>query len=124
MCYTEIKLGNKTNKKQALTNKNKNIKNKKEQEMAANPNKISTYSIPGDGEVIDSDWKDDVPREEDIKVDYAIYGDNEKKEGEYISPTEVSKESIKRIKGRQIRLAIGGLQRFRQKEQKELAHAA
>ena len=92
--------------------------------MAANPNKISTYSIPGDGEVIDSDWKDDVPREEDIKVDYAIYGDNEKKEGEYISPTEVSKESIKRIKGRQIRLAIGGLQRFRQKEQKELAHAA
>ena len=124
MCYTGIKLGNKTNKNQALTNKNKNIKNKKEQQMAANPNQISTYNIPGDGEVIDSDWKDDVPREEDIKVDYAIYGDNEEKEGEYISPDSVSKESINRIKGRQVRLAISGLGRFRKKEQRELARAA
>ncbi len=84
--------------------------------MAANPNKIQTLTIPN--EVIDSDWEDD------IDVDYAIYGQNEKQEGEYISPDSVSKESIKRIKSRQIRLAINGLGRFRKREQKELAHAA
>ena len=44
--------------------------------------------------VVDSDWKDD------IDVDYAIYG-NEK---EYISPKNVSKESIQKIKARDQRI--------------------
>lgn len=86
--------------------------------MAASPNKISTFNVPGNGKVVDSPWQDD------IDIDYAIYGDDEKKEGEYISPTKVSKESIKRIKNRQIRLGFIGLQKFSQKEQRELAHAA
>lgn len=47
-------------------------------------------------EVINSEWKDDVD------VDYAIYGDNEKTESEYISPEAVSKESISKIKARKI----------------------
>ena len=45
--------------------------------------------------VVDSDWKDDVD------IDYATYGD-EKAEREYISPTEVSKESISMIKKRKL----------------------
>jgi hypothetical protein len=43
-------------------------------------------------EVWKSNWKDDVD------VDYAIYGDNEKKEAEYIAPDKVSKKSIEKIK--------------------------
>ena len=46
--------------------------------------------------VVDSDWEDD------IDVDYAIYGDNEKNEATYVSPAEVSKESIKKIKAQKI----------------------
>lgn len=42
-------------------------------------------------QVIDSDWKDD--------IDYEPFGTN-KQEMEYISPTEVSKESLRRIKAR------------------------
>ena len=79
--------------------------------MAANPNKISTFNIPAGGKVENSDWKDD------IDVDYAIYGDDEKKEGEYISPKSVSKESLKKIKNLQVKLAFSGLKKFRQKEQ-------
>ena len=90
--------------------------------MAANPNKISTLNIPS--EVIDSDWRDDTPKEDDIDIDYAIYGDDETKEGEYISPTSVSRESIKRIKARQVKLAFDGLTRFRKKEQRKLARLA
>lgn len=90
--------------------------------MAEKLNKISTLNIPD--EVIDSAWKDD------IDVDYAtsssqpgaanfeIYGDNEKTEGEYISPRSVSKESIKQIKAFQTNLAFSGLTRFRKKMQK------
>jgi hypothetical protein len=51
-----------------------------------------TLRIPT--QVVDSDWKDD------IDVDYAIYG-NEK---EYISPKNVSKESIQKIKARDQRI--------------------
>jgi hypothetical protein len=51
-----------------------------------------TFKIPT--QVVDSDWKDD------IDVDYAIYG-NEK---EYISPNNVSKESIQKIKARDQRI--------------------
>lgn len=45
-------------------------------------------------QLVDSDWKDDVD------VDYAIYGGSEKGEKEYISPDNISKESIARIKKR------------------------
>ena len=48
--------------------------------------------------VVDSNWKDDVD------VDYAIYGDDEREEREYISPTEVSKESIDKIKKRNLKI--------------------
>ncbi len=48
--------------------------------------------------VVDSDWKDDVD------ADYAIYGNSEKKEREYISPTEVSKESIDKIEKRNFKI--------------------
>lgn len=53
-----------------------------------------TLKIPK--QVVDSDWTDD------IDVDYAIYGDTEKMEREYVSPAEVSKESISRIKERKL----------------------
>ena len=86
--------------------------------MAANPNKISTFNLPDDGKVVDSEWKDD------IDVDFAIYGGNEKTEGKYISPDSVSKESIKEIKSFQEKLAFSGLKRFREQEQKKLAVAA
>lgn len=51
-------------------------------------------------QLVDSDWKDDDVDVEFAKVDYAIYGGSEKKEKEYISPNEVSKESIAKIKKR------------------------
>ena len=47
-------------------------------------------------EVVDSDWEDD------IDIDYAIYGDSEKNEATYVSPSEVSKENIKKIKAQKI----------------------
>lgn len=43
--------------------------------------------------VVNSDWKDD--------IDYEPYGTN-KQEMEYISPAEISKESIARIKARKL----------------------
>ena len=58
-----------------------------------------TLKIPN--ELIDSEWRDDVD------VDYAIYGGNEKKEREFISPEDVSKETeqlIEKIKKRNIKL--------------------
>lgn len=45
-------------------------------------------------EKLNIDWKDDVD------ADYAIYGNSEKTEREYISPTKVSKESIDKIEKR------------------------
>ena len=53
-----------------------------------------TLKIPNT--VVDSDWKDDVD------VDYAIYGGNEKQEREYVSQEQLSKEKIDRIKKRKI----------------------
>lgn len=44
-------------------------------------------------QVIDSDWKDD--------IDYETYGTN-KEEMEYVAPSEISKESIERIKARKL----------------------
>ncbi|MBR3252767.1 hypothetical protein IKF84_01715 [Candidatus Saccharibacteria bacterium] len=84
--------------------------------MAANKNKIQTLNIPN--KVVNSEWRDD------IDVDYAIYGDNEKQEGEYISPKTVSRESIKEIKSFQEKLAFRSLKKFRQKEQRKLAAIA
>ena len=46
--------------------------------------------------VVDSDWKDDVD------VDYAIYGGNEKQERESVSQEQLSKEKIDRIKKRKL----------------------
>ena len=77
VCYTRIKLENKINN---LTN-NKN-KNKGKQKMT------ETLNLPK--KVINSDWKDD--------IDYETYGD----EKTYISPDEVSRESINKIKSRKL----------------------
>ncbi len=46
-------------------------------------------------EVINSNWKDD--------IDYEPY----KQEAKYISPEEISKESIKRIKARKLNMIRG-----------------
>ena len=111
VCYTQIKLENKTN---ILTNKITTQK-QKGASMAANKNKISTFNLPDGDKVVDSEWRDD------IDVDYAIYGDDEKQEGEYVSPEKVSRESIKEIKSFQEKLAFRSLKKFRQKEQRKLA---
>ncbi len=79
--------------------------------MAANPN-IPTLNIPN--QVIDSEWQDD------IDVDYAIYGGNDEREGEYISPDSVNNESLDQIKNFQVKLAFNGLKRLRQKEKEHL----
>ena len=75
--------------------------------MAANPNKISTFNLPDDGKVVNSEWKDD------IDVDFAIYGGNEKKEGEYINPKKVvtkeTQRKIDRIKARKIGATVGDI---------------
>lgn len=72
--------------------------------MAANPNKISTFNVPNSGKVEDSDWTDD------IDVDFAIYGGNEKQEGEYINPDKVvtkeTQRKIDRIKAKKIGVNI------------------
>ena len=75
--------------------------------MAANPN-IPTLNIPD--QVIDSEWQDD------IDVDYAIYGGTDEGEGEYISPDSVKDESLDQIKNFQVKLALNGIKRLRQKE--------
>ncbi|MBQ8984955.1 hypothetical protein IJ076_00120 [Candidatus Saccharibacteria bacterium] len=72
--------------------------------------KLNTQTLNIPDQVVDSDWKDD------IDVDYAIYGDNEKQEGEYISPKSVSKESLNQIKDFQVKLAFNGLKKFRKQE--------
>ena len=65
--------------------------------------------------VWNANWKDDVV---DDDVDYAIYGDNEKQEREYIAPDKVSKKSIEMIKSIDLR------QRFKNRGEKLLARAA
>lgn len=53
--------------------------------------------------VVDSEWKDDVD------VDYAIYGGSNRGEMEYVSPQEVSKETVKKlekIKSQNIKFGI------------------
>ena len=55
-----------------------------------------TLKIPN--QVINSDWRDD--------VDFETYG-TDKQEREYISPAEVSEESIEMIKARKLNQARG-----------------
>ena len=89
MCYTQNKLENKTN---ILTNK----KNKNKNKHKKGTNMAETIKLPK--QIVNSDWKDD------IDADYAIYGDSEKDEREYVSPAKVSKESIAKIKSRNQKL--------------------
>ncbi len=62
----------------------------------------STFTIP---EEQNEDWHDD------IDVDYATYG-NEDQEKEYISPTEVSKENIQKIKSLEEKLKLSSIKLF------------
>lgn len=70
--------------------------------------KTQTLNIPS--EVVDSEWRDDIDTDyatrEDgsIESNFEFYGDNEKQEGEYISPSKVSKESLSQIKDFQVKL--------------------
>ncbi len=88
-------------------------------------NKISTFNLPDDGKVVDSEWRDDIDTDyatqEDVSQDFEIYGNNEKQEGEYISPKKVSKESLSQIKNFQVKLAFSGLKKLRTKELKAAA---
>ncbi len=68
-----------------------------------------TLNLPT--KVWNANWKDD-------DVDYAIYGDNEKQEMEYIAPDKVSKKSIEMIKSIDLR------QRFENRGEKTLAEVA
>ena len=72
-----------------------------------------TLNLPT--KVWNANWKDDVV---DDDVDYAIYGDNEKQEREYIAPDKVSKKSIEMIKSIDLR------QRFENRGGKTLAEVA
>ena len=64
-----------------------------------------TIKIPN--QVVNSDWK------KDIDVDYAIYGDTEKEEREYISPESVDKETERKINAiKQRNIKIGSLALF------------
>lgn len=85
--------------------------------------KTQTLNIPS--EVVDSDWRDDIDTDyatqTDASQDFEIYGNNETQEGEYISPNEVSQESLEQIKSFQVKLAAGGLRRFRQQELAKVA---
>lgn len=66
----------------------------------------STWNIPNNGKVVDSDWKDDIDKQ------FALYG-SEKEEKEYISPDKVitknEQRRIDRIKNKKIGLSIGEL---------------
>lgn len=88
--------------------------------------KIQTLNIPS--EVVDSDWRDDIDTayatRDDASTtteDFEFYGGNETQEGEYISPTKVSKESIDQIKDFQVKLAFNGLKNLRNRERLRLA---
>ena len=63
---------------------------------------ISTFEIPTE---TNEDWHDD------IDVGYATYGD-EKQEMEYISPKEISKENIKKIKKIERKLKLNNMSLF------------
>ena len=66
----------------------------------------SAWSIPNNGKVVDSDWKDD------IDVEFATYG-SEKEEKEYISPDKVmtknEQKRIDRIKNKKIGASVADI---------------
>lgn len=72
----------------------------------------STWNIPNNGKVVDSEWRDDVPKEDDFE----LYD----KEKEYISPDNIKKETAAEIKSFQekvtLKTALSSLERFRKKE--------
>ncbi len=82
--------------------------------MAANPNKISTFSLPDDGKVVDSSWRDDIDAvyaEKDDIIPFEVYGKNEKQEREaYVDPNTVitkdAQKKIDRIKAKKIALKV------------------
>jgi len=57
-------------------------------------------------DVVDSDWRDD--------IDYQPYED----EKTYISPSEVTKETISKIKNSPIKLSIDGLWKWKEDKKK------
>ena len=85
--------------------------------------KLNTKTLNIPDQVVDSDWKDDIDTDYATREDvgYEIYGDNEKIEGEYISPRKVSKESLSHIKDFQVKLAFKGLNKFRKQELAKIA---
>lgn len=79
----------------------------------------STWNIPNNGKVVDSDWTDDIDKQ------FAIYGGDETREGEYISPNSIKKETAAEIKSFQEKLtlntALSSLKKFREKELEKAA---
>lgn len=77
----------------------------------------SAYNIPGNGKVINSDWRDDVPKDDDFE----LYD----KEKEYISPDSVKKETAAEIKSFQekvtLKTALSSYENFRKKELSRVA---
>ena len=70
---------------------------------------MTTETIKLPTKVIDSDWKDD--------IDYEPYTD----EGTYISPSDVTKETISKIKKSSIKLSIEGLWNWKGEKNKKAA---
>ena len=70
---------------------------------------MTTQTIKLPTKVIDSDWKDD--------IDYEPYED----EKTYISPSDVKKETIDRIKRSPIKLSIDGIWKWKGEENKKVA---
>lgn len=93
--------------------------------MAETLKSISTFNIPGAEKTStwDSLGEGDATQSEatDVTADFEIYGNNEKTEGEYISPRSVNKESIEQIKNFQDKLAFSGLKKFREQVESKLA---
>lgn len=89
--------------------------------------KLNTQTLNIPSEVVDSEWRDDIDTDyatrgdDDLNKSFEFYGTNEEQEGEYISPSAVSNESIKEIKSFQEKLAFRSLNKFRKQE---LAKAA
>lgn len=70
---------------------------------------MTTQTIKLPTKVVDSDWKDD--------IDYEPYED----EKTYISPSDVTKETIDKIKQSSIKLSIDGLWNWKGDKDKKVA---
>ena len=69
---------------------------------------MTTQAIKLPNKVIDSDWKDD--------IDYQPYSD----EKTYVSPGDVTKETINRIKQSSIKLSMSGLWNWKGEKDKKV----